>query len=54
MKSKCLVIADTGVILSLIVADKLKLLETLFTDVFIPQAVLVELKAIGNPGFDNE
>ena len=46
MKKKLLVIADTGVIISLAVIDKLSILETLFKDIYIPRAVWFELKYI--------
>ncbi len=46
------VIADTGVIISLIHIGKLDLIENVFGEYYIANAVWVELNNYDNPGFD--
>lgn len=47
------VIADSGVIISLIHIDQLDLIEKIFGDFYIADAVWIELNNYDNPDFDN-
>ncbi len=46
------VIADTGVVISLIHIGQLNLIEKVFGEYYIPQAVWAELNSYDNPRFD--
>ena len=47
------VIADSGVIISLIHIDQLDLIEKIFGDFYIADAVWIELNNYDTPDFDN-
>lgn len=47
-----IIIADTGVIISLVHIGKLDLIEKIFGEYFIAKAVWIELKNYDNPHFD--
>lgn len=48
-----LVVADTGALISLILVGKIDLIEKVFGDFYIANAVWEELKSYKNPAFDN-
>lgn len=53
MKNK-VVIADTGVIISLIHINHIDLIEKIFGDYYIAKAVWIELEKYNNPNFDKQ
>jgi predicted nucleic acid-binding protein len=46
-----IVIADTGVLISLGIVDKIEIIKNLFDEFFIPLAVWEELEKYENPAF---
>lgn len=46
-----IVIADTGVLISLGIAGEIEIINKLFDEFYIPQAVWEELKKYENPAF---